>query len=137
MALTLKLLGITDMVAFIKSLLFLLLLLGAALGIAGDFRWVTINNHDTAYVALNQKITLTASEQTTALRAVTRSQQKMAADLSLELARFRIANLDARITFLRIKVQQNEATTSEKIILPTLERQLRELKDNLPPAFRN
>lgn len=119
MSVTLKSLGPGNWVDFLRSTLLLLLLVGGTLAAAGDFRWLTISDHDDAYFLINQKITVAAAEQTKAIQAVSR-----------ELASFRINDLDSQITFLKIKVEQGEATASEKIILPTLERQLRELKRN-------
>ncbi len=113
----LKALGPGNWVDFIRSTLLLLLLVGGTLGAAGDFRWLTISDHDDAYFRINQKITVAAAEQTKAIQAVSR-----------ELASFRINDLDAKITFLKIKVEQGEASKSEEIILPGLEQQLRELK---------
>jgi len=87
-------------VGFLKNLIVLLIIIGGAVGFAGDFRWVT-----------NQKFEYASSVQTKAL------------------AQLEINQLDRQITFIHIKVRTNEATTSEIIILPELERQLRELKD--------
>ena len=87
-------------VGFLKNLVGLIIIIGGAVAIAGDFRWVT-----------NNKFDLASSDQTKAL------------------AQLEINQLDRQITFLRTKVRTNEATNSEKIILPELERQLRELKD--------
>lgn len=124
----LKKLGVSSWVDFIRSSLLLLLLVGGTLVAGGDFRWVTLTDFATETAAINQKITLASTEQTQALKAVTAAQKVQTKELKLELLLFRIDNLDARITFLTIKVEQNEATSSEKIILPTLERQLRQLK---------
>lgn len=87
-------------VGFLKNLLGLVIIIGGTVAIAGDFRWVT-----------NHKFELASSLQTKAL------------------AQLEINQLDRQITFIQIKVRTNEATNSEKIILPELERQLRELKD--------
>ncbi len=124
----LKSLGPGNWVDFLRSTLLLLILVGGTLAAAGDFRWLTIEDHNRANLLINQKITLATAEQTKALKAVTAAQQKLAAGLAMELARFRINDLDAQITFLQIKVEQGEASKSEEIILPGLERQLRELK---------
>ena len=109
--------GPANWIDFIKSALWLLILVGGTLAIAGDFRWLTITDHDAADFIINQKITVAAAAQTKAIKAVTK-----------QLESFRINDLDAQITFLKIKVEQGEASKSEEIILPTLERQLRELK---------
>lgn len=85
--------------SFLKNLVVLLILVGGAVGAGGDLRWVTHENFK-----------LAASVQANAL------------------AQLEINQLDRRITFLQIKVQTNEATNSEVIILPELERQLRELR---------
>ncbi len=87
-------------VGFLKNLIGLIIIIGGAVAIAGDMRWVT-----------NYKFDLASSAQTRAL------------------AQLEINQLDRQITFLQIKVRTNEATGSERIILPELERQLRELKD--------
>lgn len=121
MSMNLKSLGPSNWVDFIRSSLLLLLLVGGTLGAAGDFRWLKISEHKKLDTQVNQKITMASAEQTKAL-------QQLSQDVTLELALYRINALDTQITFLKIKVQQGEASESEKIILPTLERQLRELK---------
>ncbi|MCH7882713.1 MAG: hypothetical protein IIB69_14345, partial [Proteobacteria bacterium] len=80
--------------------------------------WLTITDHDAADIVINQKINVASADLNKALKAVTR-----------QLASNQINDLDARITFLWIKVRQGEASKSEEIILPTLEQRLRELRD--------
>ena len=112
-----KALGPGNWIDFFKSAVYLLIVVGGALAVAGDFRWLTISDHENADFIINQKINVASAEQTKALKAIAR-----------ELAANRIADLDSQITFLKIKVDENEASKSEEIILPTLERRLRELK---------
>lgn len=124
----LKSLGPSNWVDFARSLILLGLLLGAGMIAAGNSQWLQITDHERAIAAINQVIQVASSEQTKALQAVAAAQQQLSQDLATELALYRINSLDTQITFLKIKVQQGEASESEKIILPTLERQLRELK---------
>lgn len=91
--------GFNGLASFLKNLAVLLIIIGGAVGIAGDLRWVTHENFQLA-----------------------------AADQANALARMEIRQLDRQITFLQTKVRTNEATNSEVIILPELERQLRELR---------
>lgn len=85
---------------WIKSLAAVVVIVGMSVGFAGDFRWVS---HD--------KFDLAMSEASKAL------------------AYLEIRALRRDISFLRTKVTENEATNSERIILPELERQLRDLED--------
>ena len=114
---SIKDLGPPNWIDFIKSALWLLILVGGTIAAAGDFRWLTITDHDAADFVINQKINVASAEQTKALKAV-----------ATELASFRINDLDSEITFLKIKVEQGEASKSEQIILPRLELRLRELQ---------
>ena len=112
----LKAFGPGNWLDFARVTLVLLILIGGGLTLGGDFRWLTITAHEAADVIINQKIIVAAAEQTKALNAIAR-----------KLASNRISDLDSRITFLQIKVRQGEASKSEEIILPILERRLREL----------
>ena len=117
-----------DWVDFTRSLILLAVLLVGGVVAAGNYQWLQIEDHEQADAAIHQTIRIASAEQTKALHAVTAAQQQLSQDLAIELALYRINALDTQITFLKIKVQQGEASESEKIILPTLERQLRELK---------
>jgi len=110
-----------DWADFIKTLIGILVIVGTAVVWAGDYHWQTIKSADAVHLSQYNSVQLASAEQTKALQAVSD-------DLSLKLALIEINNLDSRITFLKIKVGQDEATASEKIYLQTLERQLRELK---------
>jgi len=114
-------------VDFIRSLILLSILIVAGVVGAGNFQWVQISDHDKADAALNTRIKVAAAEQTKALNAVTRAQQKAVVDVKAQLVMLQISALDADITFLKIKISQGEATKSEKILLPTLELKMREL----------
>jgi len=89
-------------IEFIKTLIGVLVIVGSTLIWAGDTRWVTQENFKLA-----------------------------SNELSDQIAQLEINNLDSRITFLRIKIGQGEATESEKIYIQALEQQLRELKRKL------
>jgi len=89
----------TERLNWIKSLAAVLVIVGMSVGFAGDFRWVT-----------HSKFDLAVSSATKAL------------------AQLEINQLDRQITFLQTKVRLGEATNSEHVILPELERQLRELQ---------
>jgi len=93
----------TENLNWIRSLAAVLVIVFISVGFAGDFRWVT-----------HSKFDLAVSSAAKAL-------------LQLE-----INQLDRQITFLQTKVGIGEATNSEKIILPELERQLRELQSANP-----
>jgi len=93
----------TDNLNWFRSLAAVLVIVFLSVGFAGDFRWVT-----------HSKFDLAASSATRAL------------------AQLEINQLDRQITFIRTKVRVGEATNSEKIILPELERQLRELQSANP-----
>lgn len=90
----------TENLNWFKSLAGVLVIVFISVGFAGDFRWVT-----------NTKFELAANSAAQAL------------------AQLEINQLDRQITFLKTKVRIGEATNSEKIILPELERQLRVLID--------
>ena len=90
----------TERLNWIKSLAAVMVIVGMSVGFAGDFRWVS---HD--------KFDLAMSQATKAL------------------AYLEIRSLRRDISFLRTKVLENEATNSERIILPELERQLQDLED--------
>ena len=124
-------LGPSNWVDFIRSFILLAVLVAGGVIAAGNYQWVQIIDHKKADVAVRQTIELAAAEQTKALQAVTAAQKQLSQDLAVELALYRMSALDTQITFLKIKVQQGEASESEKIILPTLERQLRELKRSI------
>ena len=126
-----KLVKPKDLPDFLRSLALLSVLIVAGVVMAGNTQWVQISDHEDADAAINVTIKTASAEQTKALMAVTAAQKQLSHDLTAELARYQINALDAQITFLKIKVQQSEASESEKIILPTLERQLRELKRNI------
>jgi len=89
----------TERLNWFKSLAAVLVIVGMSVGFAGDYRWVTHSQFDLAV--------------SSAAKA---------------LAQLEINQLDRQITFIRTKVRVGEATNSEKIILPELERQLRELQ---------
>ncbi len=90
----------TEKLNFIKSLIGVAILVGGGVVIAGNYQWVT-----------NDKFDLAMSSQTKAL------------------AFLEIRALRRQISFLQTKVRENEATNSERIILPELERQLEDLED--------
>ena len=102
---------------FSRTTIVLLILIGGGLTFAGDYRWLTITDHDAADFVINQKIHVAAAEQTKALKAV-----------AVQIASFRINDLAAQITFLKIKIREGEASKSEGIVLPILEGRLRELQ---------
>jgi len=88
---------------WVRSLAAVLVIVFVSVGFAGDFRWVTHSKFDLAVSSAAQA-----------------------------LAQLEINQLDRQITFIRTKVRVGEATNSEKIILPELERQLRELQSANP-----
>lgn len=92
-----------DHLNWVKSLAAVVVIVGVSVGFAGDLRWVSHTKFDLA-----------------------------ASSASQALAQLEINQLDRQITFLRTKVRVGEATNSEKIILPELERQLRELQSANP-----
>ena len=75
-------------------------IIGSGVVFAGNYQWVT-----------HEKFDLAMSSQTKAL------------------ANLEIRALRRQISFLKTKVRENEATNSERIILPELERQLQDLED--------
>ena len=85
---------------WVRSLSAVLVIVFVSVGFAGDFRWLQISDFEIA-----------------------------ASSAAKALAQLEINQLDRQITFIRTKVRVGEATSSEQIILPELERQLRELKD--------
>lgn len=90
----------TERLNWVKSLAGVLVIVFVSVGFAGDIRWVS-----------HEKFDETVAEQTKSL------------------AYLEIRSLRRQITFLDVKVQENEATTSERIILPELKRQLRDMED--------
>ena len=90
----------TENLNWIKSLSAVMVIVSVTIVFAGDFRWVS---HD--------KFDLAMSEQ------------------SNSLTYLEIRSLRREISFLDTKVRENEATNSERIILPELKRQLKDLED--------
>ena len=104
---------VKDWLDFIKSLIGVLVIVGATVAIAGDLRWVKVSNFEAS-----------VQEQTRSLKAV-------AKNLKDQLDLIQINSLDKQITFLQIKIDQDEATQSEKIFIQTLRQQLRQLKSEI------
>jgi len=90
----------TENLNWFKSLAVVAAIVGSGVIFAGNYQWVT-----------NDKFDLAMSQATKSL------------------AYLEIRALRRDISFLRTKVRENEATNSERIILPELERQLQDLED--------
>ena len=84
---------------WIRSMAAVLVIVFVSVGFAGDFRWLKISDFEVA-----------------------------SSEFAKALSQLEINQLDRQITFLQTKVRVGEATSSERIILPELERQLRELQ---------
>ena len=92
----------TENIQFIKSLFWIGAIVGGGVVFAGNLQWVS-----------HEKFEIAMSEQSEAL------------------AYIEIRALRREISFLKTKVRENEATSSERIILPELERQLKDLEDTV------
>ncbi len=122
-------------VDFIRSFILLAILIIAGVVGAGNYQWVQITDHNIFDAEINTKIEVAAAQQTKALAIVvnTNAMALKSAENNLQqlILRNEINALANQITFLIIKVRENEATKSEKIILPVLEQKLVEMKAGL------